>query len=240
MAKRSKIADAFEELETPEISEDEQDEANEFIGDTFLADADADELTDEEVAAEVERLDEHKRQLMERSRTRGKADPKARTGRQSKAQAEAAARNLQREREVQWAPANSLDAPPPQPGMEQRWIRTELGNKNDPKNWARKTRERWVPRRLDTVPASYAPPTLAHATLGEVICIDGLVLCERPFELGLARKKYFDQRNLRQQAAAARQRLDQVHGDGRKVTVEDRADLPTTIGRGKRRPTVQE
>ena len=219
-----------EGLSTDEIEASEDDDAEEF-----LEDSDAGEYTDEDVQEEVERMSSEQRRAVERSRTHGRASTKGRRqGRQTAAKSLAKARTPVREREVEWQPANTLEAPPARPGMEQRWIRFQLGDKNDPRNWSRKTRERWAPRRLETVPEQYVPPTLSHGQLGEVVGVADLILCERPIEVGRARKKYFRAKTQRQLAAAERRHADKVSNSDNPIRVTSKRDLSRGTGHRRR------
>ncbi len=234
---RNKIVQAAEEIdldlddELP--SEDEAEEALDSEESTYIGDAD-DGLTDEEVLAELADLDARKQQLVERSRQKGRLSSKGRhASRETSKQQVARARAPAREREVVWTEPSALDAPPPRPGMEQRWVRFQNGDKNDPRNWSRRTRGRWTPRRLDSVEEQYQPPTIAHGQHGEVIGIGDLILCERPVEVGIARKKFYREKQARQMAAADRKHLSRVErGDHPIKRVVKRAD--PTVGTGRR------
>lgn len=221
-----------EELETESPAESDEEE-NEYEHD------DSEELTDEEVIQEVDKLNSNKRATVERSRTRGKAPNLNREGRSTVAREEAQARAPERDRQINWQPADTLDAPPARPGMEQRWIRFQLSNENDPRNWSRKTRERWVPRKMDTVSEDYAPPTLSHGKLGEVIGVSDLILCERPSEIGIARRKFFRAKEQRQMAAATHKHTDKAQRGDHEIEVSVKRDKPT-VGRGRRRAEAQE
>jgi hypothetical protein len=243
MGRRNPILESFNALEDEdefeELSQDESEEIEDDQADEFLEDADMNELTDEEALEEVEEFDEQQRQEVERSRTRGKASTRGqRATRQTPAKKAARARAPEREREVSWQPANTLDAPPPLPGHEQRWIRFQLGDKNDPRNWSRKMRERWAPRKLETVPSQHMPPTLTHTQLGEVVGVGDLILCHRPAEIGRSRKKFFKAKTDRQLATAERRHVDKVERGDHAIQSRVRRDAPT-VGRGRRKVTAQ-
>lgn len=97
-----------------------------------------------------------------------------------------------------WKRPSALEAPPPRPGMHQRWIRTSLGGDHDGRHLSKKMREGWRPRPKETVSADFQPPTIQHGTLGEVIGVDGLVLCELPKKMVSQRNAYFAQRTKAQ------------------------------------------
>jgi hypothetical protein len=90
-----------------------------------------------------------------------------------------------------WKLPAELDAPDPRQGFTQRWIRIRLGNNEDAKNSMKKFREGWLPRKLETVPEGYAPPTFLHSQLGDVIGVDDLILCEMPVSKAKQRNAYY-------------------------------------------------
>ncbi|HYC65581.1 MAG TPA: hypothetical protein VEC14_12685 [Reyranellaceae bacterium] len=83
-------------------------------------------------------------------------------------------------------PAN-LEAPPPRPGMRQRWIRVGLGGQLDEKNLSRKRRGGWRARPANTVPKGYYMPKMTTGRLAGCIVVEGMLLCEIPETL--ARKR---------------------------------------------------
>jgi hypothetical protein len=245
--KRNPITEAFSRLEDdPEAfdpSTDELEGEEDADAEEFVSDSDAGEYTDEDVIEEVEQFDQARREAVENSRQRGRSATRAprgqRPARQTAAKAAVRARTPQRERDFEWKPANTLESPPPRPGMEQRWVRFQLGDKNDPRNWSRKMRERWAPRKLDTVPEQFMPPTLTHGQLGDVIGVGDLILCERPAQIGASRRKYFRQKQSRQVAAAQKRHVNKVQRDDHPITVTERRERPT-VGVGRRRAQVQD
>jgi len=82
-----------------------------------------------------------------------------------------------------WVRPTSLEAPPPRPGFAQRWIRVAVMGTEDPTNASRKFREGWKPRRAETVPPSYAVPTISHGKWAGAVGVEGSVLCEMPKKL---------------------------------------------------------
>lgn len=228
-------ADLDEELEQDEPSEDELDDEMDHDADTYLTEAEGEEFTDEEVEEMAE--ERHAKERIAKAKRRGQARDTRR--RSTVAQIERAAKEPVRSRPEEWQPANSLEAPPPRQGMEQRWIRFQNGDKLDPRNWSRKTREGWAPRKVDTVPEGFAPPTMKHGSSGEVIGVEDLILCERRLETGRSRARYFAAKTVRQQAAVRRQHVDKVQRDGHGIDVQEKRAQPT-VGRGTRRPRVQE
>lgn len=108
-----------------------------------------------------------------------------------------------------WKLPTELDAPKPQQGMTQRWIRVSTSRGEDAKNSMKKFREGWLPRSLETVPAGYAPPTFLHSRLGDVIGVDDLILCEMPIKKAKQRNAYYDNKKNRM--------IEGIENDLRKV-----------------------
>lgn len=93
--------------------------------------------------------------------------------------------------EVAYKPPSALDAPPPLPGMRQRWIRTQILGQPDPTNVHMKFREGWVPRAADTIPEGFNVPTINHGRYGNVIGIEGMILCHMPVARVKQRNEYY-------------------------------------------------
>lgn len=81
--------------------------------------------------------------------------------------------------------AAALEAPPPNPGMVQRWIAdgsSGAEGQGATLDWLRKMREGWTPRKPDTIPKSmrhiYQSFKMTNGV--EVIKVGSLVLCELP------------------------------------------------------------
>lgn len=241
MGRKNPIIDAFDEneleaeLEGYEPNDDELDEMAEDDRRQYQADAEDDNFSDEEVLDQAEARYAANR-AAKRAR-RGRARDTRR--RDTVEQLQARSRAPVVERAEEWAPANSLEAPPPRAGMEQRWIRFQNGDKPDPRNWSRKVREGWKPRPVSTVPEGFAPPTMRHGTAGEVIGVEDLILCERSERIGASRKRHFENKTIRQAAAVRRQHVDKVQKNGHEIAVTDKRHEPT-VGRGTRRPRVQD
>lgn len=90
-----------------------------------------------------------------------------------------------------WVRGASLEMPPAQKGMDQRWIRTVINGKDDATNWARKQREGWRARKADTVPENFPVPRIDHGKFSGFIGIEGMILCERPLAISKRREKHF-------------------------------------------------
>ena len=119
--------------------------------------------------------------------------------------------------DIRWTPPQTLDAPPPRPGMTQRWIRAQSGPNQDVKNWSRKMREGWRPRDPASLPAEYADLPTAKMqngnSMANVITIEGMVLCEMPLERKRQRDRFFAERN-KTLMDAVNSELDSVQRQG--------------------------
>lgn len=93
-----------------------------------------------------------------------------------------------------WARPSSLDAPPPRPGMVQRWKRHRLNGETDTRNWQRAMREGWRPRSADSVNVEYESMKSGDG----LIAVEGLVLCEMPIKVAGQREAFYAQRASRQ------------------------------------------
>lgn len=105
-----------------------------------------------------------------------------------------------------WVNPVSLPEIKARPGMVQRWIRVAIRAEADPVNTARKFREGWVPRKVDTVPKNVPVPRIEGGKYAGCIGVEGMILCEMPTERNDARNKYFHDKNIRQ-TDAVNQRL---------------------------------
>jgi len=117
--------------------------------------------------------------------------------------------HLEREDESRadvWIPPSTLDAPPPREGMRQRWVATQILGQEVPHHTMRRLREGWVPRPANTVPEDFPVPTIAHGKYGDVIGVEGMILCELPEEKGKQRDKYFSGKTRQQEAFVKAQR----------------------------------
>lgn len=82
----------------------------------------------------------------------------------------------------------SLEAPPPRPGYEQRWVRVGVDGKIDEKNLARKLRGGWRARESSSVPKGYHLPKMSTGRLAGAIVVEGMMLCEIPRKLAQKRR----------------------------------------------------
>jgi hypothetical protein len=97
--------------------------------------------------------------------------------------------------------ATNLDAPPPRPGMKQRWVRWRTGNVVDSKNLARKRREGWNVRPPESVPEQFRPETSIVSGLGNAISADDMVLMEIPLSVAAKREAFYKNKTARQMQA---------------------------------------
>lgn len=97
-----------------------------------------------------------------------------------------------------WVNPASLPYIPPRKGMVQRYIRVALRGEADPTNTARKFREGWVPRRVDSVPKNIPVPRIESGKYTGCVGVEGMVLCEMSAARNEARNHYFLNKNIRQ------------------------------------------
>lgn len=132
-----------------------------------------------------------------------------------------------------WKRFSALEAPPPRPGMTQRWIRTAVGLSADPKNVSRKFREGWQPRKAETVPDGYSPPIISFQQFGDVIGVEDVILCERPEKMTRQRNAYYRKKTQRM-TQAVEEDLHRVEVPGLPIEYSSR----TRVQRRVRRPMV--
>ena len=119
----------------------------------------------------------------------------------SREQEQRAAQEVHEEEETPWVQDLSLTAPPPLKGFRQRWIRFYVGGREDHTNIARKLRDGWKPRPLDTVPQGFDVPTIETGRFAGFVGVQGAVLCQMPEKRAQAREKYY--RRITQARTAA-------------------------------------
>jgi hypothetical protein len=221
MARR--IIDEFEDLNTeaPDTDLDtdlDEDGSDEIFSETTEM---AHELDEDEVL-ELQR--EYQERLAALQGKAGASGKKSGKGSTKKGGAES-------KDEFEWKPANTLDAPEPRPGFVQRWVRFLVGSDQDPKNWSRSTREGWRPRSMDTVDKGFNAPTMNHGTLGTVIQVGDVILCEMDERLYKSRKKFFRAKATRQKEAMEKRPMQ-----GTDIKVEER-NASVTFGRRRAKAT---
>lgn len=92
---------------------------------------------------------------------------------------------------IRYAPPTSLEAPAPRKGFRQRWIRCGIMGKDDTTNVARKFRDGWKPRPIDTVPNADEFQQIGSGRFSGFIGIEGMVLCEMPIKRARQRDAYY-------------------------------------------------
>ena len=128
-----------------------------------------------------------------------------------------------------WAPANLLPSPTPQPGWDFRYIRVSVMGKADPTNVSVRFREGWVPCKLEDHPELQlqADPDSKYKGCVEV---GGLLLCKAP-------TKFVEQ----QRAHEAKQTQSQMESVDSSFMRQQDARMPlfsnkrtdVTFGRGR-------
>ena len=87
-----------------------------------------------------------------------------------------------------WIRPSSLDAPPCQEGMTQRWVRKSIRGADDPKNLNRTWREGWRPRSPDTLTEEWRIYANFADSNNGMIVVDDLILMEIDSKVDAARK----------------------------------------------------
>lgn len=223
---RNKIIAAAEREQDEELLREDEDEG-EFYDDAGV--------TVDEMNSLMDAVDKNTARQVDATRQRGGKNARAQASTARPSRAQQARREPETDRPGDWRPADTLYAPPPKPGNEQRWIRVRLGEKDDPRNFQKKFREGWVPVKLSEVDESYNPPSDKFGRYGDVIMVSDLVLCERSMRIGAARKAHFAEKLSRHLASAHRRAVDSVQRDGHRIQVGLKTD--SIHGRGRRNRT---
>lgn len=82
-----------------------------------------------------------------------------------------------------WQRPSRLDAPEPREGMRQKWVSKQLLGQEDRQNMAKRFREGWRPRPLETIPQSFMPGMDFRDAESGYLEVQGLILCEMPERL---------------------------------------------------------
>jgi hypothetical protein len=137
-----------------------------------------------------------------------------------------------------WRRPGSLDAPPPRPGMTQRWVRAETRAESDNLNWQAKYREGWRPRSPETVPDCEAMFNTSNHLGTPAIRVGGLVLMEIPTERVQAKRRAIRDIINRQEESVAMETAKISHEGQRQgfapIVREEKAEVST----GRRPPTL--
>lgn len=105
-----------------------------------------------------------------------------------------------------------IDDIQPRPGMAQKWVRVLLSGQDDVRNISKQMQLGWKPRALDTIVGGYSPPTIRHASLGNVIGVGDLVLFEMPQERADKINAVYERRHAEQLRAVNAQMRDETGG----------------------------
>ena len=134
-----------------------------------------------------------------------------------------------------WQPASVLDAPPPRPGMVQRWVATSILGKETPDNVYKRQREGWNPRDAGTV-GDFAIPTINHGQWSGCIGVESMILCEMPEDMHRQMKDYY--------AGKSQELNDSVDTDLRNAEraggIPINAERNSSVSRGRREVPVME
>lgn len=213
---------------------DEVDAEDESDEDIEAREYDTDDLSVDDMAEVMDRLPTAAKAKVNATRQRGQSPHRAAPPVHQTRAKQQTKEPTGRDRVGTWMPADTLYAPPPKAGYEQRWIRIRLGEKDDPRNFGKKFREGWKPVKLEDVQDDIEPPTEQFGRFGSVVAVSDLVLCERPVEIGVARKKYFRKRLERQLMSADRRHVNKVQRDDHVIHGGARTDMKPSVGRGSR------
>ena len=105
---------------------------------------------------------------------------------------------------TEWKRHSDLDAPPARKGYVNRFIRIRLGNVRDTARLRNAIREGWRPVKASSV-SDRSLPTTSLDQYGEVIGVEDLILCEMPKKMHKQRKKFYADKQRRQNKAIERQ-----------------------------------
>ena len=105
---------------------------------------------------------------------------------------------------TEWRRYSDLDAPPARKGYVNRFIRIRLGTVKDTARLRNAIREGWRPVKASSLD-SRSLPTINIDQYGDVIGVEDLILCEMREEVHAQRKKFFRDKQRRQNRAIERQ-----------------------------------
>ena len=105
---------------------------------------------------------------------------------------------------IEWKRHSDLDAPPARAGYVNRFIRIRLGTVRDTARLRNAMREGWRPVKKSSV-TDRSLPSIHLESVGDVIGVEDLILCEMPERAWTKRKAYFKAKLARQNEAIERQ-----------------------------------
>lgn len=140
--------------------------------------------------------------------------------------------------DFEWRRPMSLDAPPPRPGMVQRWVRAEMRSEADNLNWTSKMREGWRPRDPASIPDCESFYGVGQLNSQNVVRVGGLILMEMPEQRNNAKKQAIREA-IRRQEESVKLETAKISAEGTRqgfapIVREEKADVST----GRRPPTL--
>lgn len=135
----------------------------------------------------------------------------------------------------------NLEAPPPRAGYEQRWIRCEFRDGHDHLNLQKQYRQGWQPRDPATIPEhDRMYPVMKHSSGADCIYVGGMMLCERPIQIG-NRARAMVRATVQRYKAAVSEALQSENAKNMRrglppIRMEEHREIET----GKRRPKLQD
>lgn len=113
------------------------------------------------------------------------------------------AHEIDREDEVAvWQRPSALLAPPARSGYVQRWVRAfDNAGKPDVSNTQKKLYEGWRPRKAETVPEDFHPPTIQDGQFAGCIGVRNMVLMEMPEKVAAQRDAFYGKKREQQTEA---------------------------------------
>jgi len=105
---------------------------------------------------------------------------------------------------TEWRRYSDLDAPPARDGYVNRFIRIRLGTVKDTARLRNAIREGWRPVKASAL-SDRSLPTINIDQYGDVIGVEDLILCEMPKRVHAQRKKFYRDKQRRQNRAIERQ-----------------------------------
>lgn len=154
---------------------------------------------------------------------------KARTTRADETRAETSSRDheVHDEWPDTWQAPSRLDAPEPLPGMRQKWIAKSLLGSETPDNVAKRQREGWRPRPLESIPTSFMGGQDGHRdNSAGYLEVQGLILCHMPVRLVEQRNTYY-RRAIDNNEAFIDDNLNRVEEAGTPIQRDRRTKITT-------------
>lgn len=139
--------------------------------------------------------------------------------------------------DIVYRPPTNLDAPEPRPGYVQRWVRSSFRDGDDTLNWQARLGEGWRPRDPKTVPdheARFRPMNQK----ADHISVGGLVLMEIDEQVMLAKRRWINEQNRRQEQSVSLE-TDRASKAGVAAGAEPiQRTHETQVSTGRRPPTL--